>query len=308
MAASETSIPVADFPESTILVTGSSGQVGFELLRSLQGLGRIVAPDRRALDLADLGQIRRVVRDVKPTLIVNPAAYTAVDQAETDEAAAMRMNADAPGVLAEEAREVGAALIHYSTNYVFDGAKDGAYVESDSPNPQNIYGASKLAGERAIEQVGGKYLVFRTSWVYGTHGRNFLRTMLRFAQERPELTIVADQNGAPTWSATIAALTAQIATQGLIGHADDAGWWSERSGLYNLTAAGSTSWAGFAEAIFELAGLAQRPVVRRIASEQYPTPAKRPKNSRLSNAKLADVFGVRAPNWHDALRVCIATL
>lgn len=299
---------MADLHERTILVTGSTGQVGFELLRSLQGLGRIVAPGRQAFDLSDFDQMRRVVRELKPALIVNPAAYTAVDQAETDVDAAIKMNGEAPGVLAEEARRVGAALFHFSTDYVFDGTKDGAYEEDDPTSPLNVYGKSKLAGELAIEQVGGKYFVFRTSWVYGARGRNFLRTMLRLAAERSELNIVADQVGAPTWSGTIAALTAQIATQGLVEHGDDPGWWAERAGVYHLTAGGSTSWAGFAEAIFELAVPAQRPTVKPIESGEYPTPAQRPKNSRLSNSRLALMFGVRAPDWREALRVCVANL
>ena len=299
---------MADFTESTILVTGSTGQVGFELLCSLQGLGRIVAPDRRTLDLADFDQIRRVVREIKPALIMNPAAYTAVDKGESEIDAAMRMNGEAPGLLAEEARKLGATLIHYSTDYVFDGTKDGVYVETDPANPLSVYGASKLAGERAIQQVGGNHLIFRTSWVYGARGSNFLRTMLRLAAERSELSIVADQVGAPTWSRTIAALTAQIATQAIIEHADDPNWWAERSGVYNLTAGGSTSWAGFAEAIFELAAVAPRPAVKHIGSDEYPTPAKRPKNSRLSNDKLAETFHLRAPDWRDALKICVATL
>ncbi|MGF6754869.1 dTDP-4-dehydrorhamnose reductase [Paraburkholderia sp. GAS42] len=299
---------MADLHEPTILVTGSTGQVGFELLRSLQGLGRIVSPDRQAFDLANFDQMRSVVRELKPALIVNPAAYTAVDQAETDVDAAMRMNGEAPGVLAEEARRVGAALIHFSTDYVFDGAKDGAYEEDDPTGPLNVYGKSKLAGEQAIEQVGGNYFVFRTSWVYGTRGRNFLRTMLRLAAERSELSIVADQVGAPTWSGTIAALTAHIATQALGEHRADDGWWSERSGVYHLTASGMTSWAGFAEAIFETAALPSRPTVKPITSNEYPTPARRPANSRLSNEKLASTFGIQAPDWREALKLCVAVL
>ncbi|CAG4885506.1 dTDP-4-dehydrorhamnose reductase [Paraburkholderia gardini] len=299
---------MADLHERTILVTGSTGQVGFELLRSLQGLGRIVAPGRQAFDLSDFDQMRRVVREIKPSLIVNPAAYTAVDQAETDVDAAMRMNGEAPGVLAEEARRVGAALFHFSTDYVFDGTKDGAYEEGDPTGPLNVYGKSKLAGERAIEQVGGKYFVLRTSWVYGTRGRNFLRTMLRLAAERSELSIVADQVGAPTWSGTIAALTAHIATQALVEHLHDDRWWSERFGIYHLTATGVTSWAEFAKAIFELAPLAQRPTINAITSDLYPTPAMRPKNSRLSNAKLLTAFDLRAPDWKTALGVCVGTM
>lgn len=288
-----------------ILVTGVNGQVGFELARSLQGLGGVVAVDRATLDLADPDRIRAVVRDVRPALIVNPAAYTAVDQAERDEAAAMRINATAPGILAEEAKRLGAALIHYSTDYVFDGAKASPYVETDAPAPQNVYGSSKLAGERAIAAVGGAAIVFRTSWVYGSRGRNFLLTMLRLAAERPELKIVADQIGAPTWANTIAAMTAHVAAQALAAD-DAAAWWASRSGVYHLTAGGETSWHGFASAIVELADLASRPSVVPIPSLDYPTPAKRPANSCLSNDKLARTFGLVAPDWRDALGLCLA--
>ncbi|MFM0212264.1 dTDP-4-dehydrorhamnose reductase [Paraburkholderia sediminicola] len=299
---------MSDTSEPIILVTGATGQVGFELLRSLQGLGRVVAPDRHTLDLANFDQIQRVVRDVRPALIVNPAAFTAVDQAEIDVDAAMRLNGAAPGVLAEEAKRIGAVVFHYSTDYVFDGTKDGAYAESDPVGPLNVYGASKLAGERALEQVGGMHLVFRTSWVYGTRGHNFLRTMLRLAGNQPELRIVSDQVGAPTWSRTIATVSAHIAALGLLEHAGDADWWAERSGIYHLTSSGFTSWAGFAEAIFELATLAAQTKVTPITSGEYPTPARRPKNSRLSNAKLATTFKVRQPDWREALRLCVASL
>lgn len=299
---------MTDFTEPTILVTGATGQVGFELLRSLQGLGRIVAADRRMLDLSDFDQMTRVVREVNPRLIVNAAAYTAVDQAESDADAAQRANAEAPGVLAEQARRIGAALIHYSTDYVFDGGKDGFYDEGDCPNPLNTYGRTKLQGECAIEQVGGKHLVFRTSWVYGTRGRNFLRTMMRLARERSELRIVSDQIGAPTWSVTIAALTAQIATQVLIDHFDDDDWWGQCAGIYHLTAGGYTSWAGFAQAIFESLDATARPTVKPISTEQYPTPAQRPRNSRLATTKLTSVFSMRPPSWREALALCMASL
>ncbi|OJA26964.1 dTDP-4-dehydrorhamnose reductase [Burkholderia ubonensis] len=288
-----------------ILVTGVGGQVGFELARSLQGLGHVVALDRSTLDLADPDQIRNVVREIQPALIVNPAAYTAVDNAERDEAMAMRVNAIAPGVMAEEAKRIGAALIHYSTDYVFDGAKSSTYVECDPPHPQNVYGQSKLAGEQAIAAVGGHALVLRTSWVYGLRGRNFLLTMLRLGAERPELKIVADQIGAPTWANTIATMTAHVVAQAL-GADDSAAWWAVRSGIYHLTAGGETTWHGFASAIFELAGDIKRPLVVPIPSSEYPTPAKRPMNSRLSNDKLANAFGLRAPHWRDALDLCLA--
>jgi dTDP-4-dehydrorhamnose reductase len=289
--------------QRTVLLTGVNGQVGFELARSLQGLGKVIALDRTGLDLGDLDQIRRVVREVKPSLIVNPAAYTAVDKAESDVEAAMRANGEAPGVLAEEAKRLGAALVHYSTDYVFDGTKQGAYVEDDAVNPQNVYGKSKLAGEQAIAASGCDHLIFRTSWVYGTRGKNFLLTMLRLGAERDELNVVADQIGAPTWSNTIAALTANVLGQAA---AAGDGWWSERSGVYHLTASGSTSWHGFAEAIFGLSSLEKKPVVKPIPASAYPVPAARPANSRMSNDKLADAFKVRAPDWSDALRLCMA--
>ncbi len=290
-----------------ILVTGVGGQVGFELTRSLQGLGQVVAADRAMLDLSDPDRIRAVVRDLRPSLIVNPAAYTAVDQAERDEAAAMRINAVAPGILAEEAKVLGAALIHYSTDYVFDGTKAAPYRETDTPLPQNVYGRSKLEGERAIAAVGGASIVFRTSWVYGTRGRNFLLTMLRLAAERSELKIVADQMGSPTWSNTIATLTAHVAARAFAA-VDPAEWWAARSGVYHLTAGGETSWHGFASAIMELAVPAPRPVVLPIASSEFPTPARRPANSRLSNDKLAQTFGLAAPDWREALTLCLASI
>jgi len=291
--------------QATILLTGVNGQVGFELARSLQGLGRVVALDRSHLDLADLNQVRQVVRDVKPELIVNPAAYTAVDKAETDVDACMRANAEAPGVMAEEAKKLGAALVHYSTDYVFDGTKDGAYLEDDVVNPQNVYGKSKLAGEQAIAASGCDHLIFRTSWVYGTRGKNFLLTMLRLGAERDKLNVVADQIGAPTWSNTIANLTSNVLAQAA-GGADD--WWRQNSGVYHLTAAGATSWNGFAQAIFDNSTLVKKPEVKPIPAESYVTPAARPANSRLSNQKLFETFGLKAPDWREALTLCMEDL
>lgn len=289
--------------ERTILLTGVNGQVGFELARTLQGLGNVVAFDRNGLDLSDLDKLRRVVRGVKPALIINPAAYTAVDKAETDFEASMRLNAEAPGVLAEEAKRLGAALVHYSTDYVFDGTKDGAYIESDTVNPQNVYGKSKLAGERAIAASGCAHLIFRTSWVYGTRGKNFLLTMLRLGAERDHLSVVADQIGAPTWANTIASLSANVLAQATA--LDEREWWQQHSGVYHLTAAGSTSWHGFAEAIFDFSDLAKKPVVQPISAASYPTPAARPSNSCMSNEKLAATFGLRAPEWREALHLCM---
>lgn len=292
--------------QRVVLLTGTNGQVGFELQRSLQGLGKIVALDRSRLDLRNRQQIRDIVRATKPALIVNPAAYTAVDAAETDVVAATQLNVDAPRVFAEEARRLGAALVHYSTDYVFDGAKRGAYVESDPTGPQNVYGRTKLAGEEAIAEAGCDHLILRTSWVYGTRGKNFLLTMLRLGAERDELSVVADQHGAPTWANTIASLTSDVLAQSVAGDAEEVcDWWRAHSGVYHLTASGATSWHSFAEAIFEMAGGAKRPLVTPIPAASYPTPAARPANSVLSNDRLAAAFGVRAPDWRDALRLCL---
>ncbi|TDV34733.1 dTDP-4-dehydrorhamnose reductase [Paraburkholderia caballeronis] len=290
-----------------VLLTGVNGQVGFELARSLQGLGKIVALDRTRLDLANPDQIRAVVRDLKPRIIVNPAAYTAVDAAESDAALAMRLNAEAPAVFAQEAKRIGAALVQYSTDYVFDGTKAGAWAEGDEAKPLSIYGKSKLAAEQAIADSGCHHLIFRTSWVYGLRGRNFLLTMLRLAVERDRLRIVSDQIGAPTWAVTIAALTAQVLAQAAaVGEQGWSEWWTRHTGVYHLTAAGETSWYGFAEAIFEMGGLVTRPEVEPIPSLAYPTPAARPANSRLSNARFAQTFGLCAPHWRDALELCLA--
>jgi dTDP-4-dehydrorhamnose reductase len=290
--------------EPTILVTGVNGQVGFELLRALQGLGRVVPCDRATLDLSDLDRVRAFVREVKPSLIVNPAAYTAVDKAETDVDAARRLNVDVPRVFAQEAANSGATLIHYSTDYVFDGTKADAYVETDATNPQNVYGATKLEGEQAIAATGCAHLILRTSWVYGRRGKNFLLTMLKLGAERPELRVVADQVGAPTWAKTIASATAHIVAQG--GAAMGTDWWAQRSGVYHFTAAGATSWCGFAEAIFAAAMGLNAPRVVPIAASEYPTPATRPANSRMSLGKLNEVFGLRMPDWGEALRLCLA--
>lgn len=289
--------------QPTILVTGVDGQVGFELLRSLQGLGRIIACNRAALDLSDSSAIRSFMRHTNPSIVVNPAAYTAVDRAETDPDAAGRLNVDAPRVFAEEAARSGAVLIHYSTDYVFDGTKEGPYVEGDTPSPQNVYGASKLAGERAIAATGCAHLVLRTSWVYGRRGKNFLLTMLKLGAERPELRVVADQFGAPTWANTIAAATAHVIAQGVAAGTEQ--WWHERSGVYHMTCSGETTWHGFAEAIFDIAMKGAGPRVLPIAASEYPVPARRPANSRLSSRKLAETFGLYLPNWADALRLCL---
>lgn len=290
--------------ERNILVTGYSGQVGFELVRSLQGLGHIKAPLRGEFDLSNPDTIRTYLRTHRPTLIVNPAAYTAVDKAEEDRATAFDINGEAPAVLADEAKRLGAAVIHYSTDYVFDGTAARAYCEDDETSPVNVYGASKLAGEHALRDAGVPHLIFRTSWVYSNRGANFLSTMLRLGREKDELRIVADQIGAPTWSRTIADLTAHALAQGAASP-NLSDWIRERSGVYNLTASGEASWADFAEAIFELSGLERRPRVERISTIEFPRPAARPLNSRMCGGKLKATFGLRAPDWRDALGRCL---
>lgn len=285
-------------PPRKILVTGTNGQVGWELCRTLACLGEVVAVDRQALDIASADSIRAVIREVKPHLIVNPAAYTAVDKAESEPDLAMAVNGRAPGVMAEEAKRLGAVLVHYSTDYVFDGSKAKPYSEEDAPCPVNVYGRTKLAGEEAIRAVDVPHLILRTSWVYGARGRNFLLTVQRLAQEREELKIVADQIGAPTWSRLIAETTAMILAQRLARL-------QELRGTYNLSAGGSTSWHGFAAAIIENSRLAKSPRLLPIPTSEYPLPAPRPKNSILSNEKLRQDFGMTMPDWRLGLDLCM---
>lgn len=287
-----------------ILLTGTTGQLGYELERSLQPLGQVVVAGRDRMDLGDIMQIREVVRMVKPDLIVNPAAYTAVDQAESEPDTAMRVNAHAPAAMAEEARRLGAAMVHYSTDYVFDGRSRTPYREDDPTSPRSVYGQSKLAGEQAVIAAGIPYLIFRTSWVYGMRGKNFLRTILRLAGEREELRIVADQHGAPTWCRTIADVSTQVLAQAH-GASDARQWWRDKSGIYSLTASGQTTWHEFAQAIVDNAALTRKPAVRPIRTEEYPTPACRPAYSVLSHDKIRRTFGVRPPSWKDALDLCM---
>lgn len=287
-----------------ILLTGKNGQVGWELRRTLATLGEVIALDRQGLDLADPDSIRRVVREHKPNLIVNAAAYTAVDKAEEESDLALAINGTAPGILAEEANRIDAALIHYSTDYVFDGNKNGPYTEDDVPHPLNVYGRTKLEGERAIQAVGAPHLIFRTSWVYGARGKNFLLTILRLARERDELRIVDDQFGAPTWSRLIAEATAQVVAQLPVpGESWDVGM----SGIYHLTAKGRTTWFGFAKDILaHVPGSPKRvPHLMPIATQEYPTPAKRPKNSVLSCVRLRTRFRLEAPEWETGLRLSV---
>lgn len=282
-----------------ILVLGRSGQVGTALTQSLQGLGELIALDRAQLDLTNPDAIRTTLREIQPQIVINAAAYTAVDAAESDQAMAFQINAVAPRVMAEESERLGAALIHYSTDYVFDGDKQGAWMEDDATAPLSVYGHSKLAGEQAITDVGGTHLILRTSWVYGLHGKNFLLTMLKLAESRDSLAVVDDQIGAPTWALTIA-----DATSAIIRDAGEPGQLAALSGIYHLCAGGHTSWFGFAQAIFSHASVQRKPQLRPITTAEYPTPAQRPHNSILNTDKFRRSFG-DLPTWDDALQTCL---
>jgi dTDP-4-dehydrorhamnose reductase len=282
-------------PRPTILLTGAGGQVGGELASLLAAHGEIVATDRATLDLADADAVVAAVRGAKPALIVNAGAYTAVDVAEKEAALAHAVNARAPGILAEEAKRLGAVLVHYSTDYVFDGAATTPYDEDAPTAPQNVYGASKLEGERAIAASGARALVFRTSWVYGLTGRNFLLTIRRLAAERDELRIVADQTGVPNWSRALAAATVRVVAAGPSALA-------ERTGIYHLSSTGATTWYEFARAIV---GDVATPRVVPIATADYPTPARRPAYGVLATAKFERTFGFALPHWRDALADCL---
>jgi dTDP-4-dehydrorhamnose reductase len=288
--------------------------VGEALTRTLVGLGEVFAPGRAELDLADGDSIRRAMREFKPTWVVNAGAHTAVDKAESEAELAFAINATAPGVIAEEAKRVGAAVIHFSTDYVFDGAKAGPYVETDATGPLGVYGRSKLAGEAALAASGIPYFVFRTSWVYGATGKNFLLSILRLAREREHLRIVADQHGAPTWSYDLARMTTHV-----IGRFEELAERSKStvegvtrpvSGIYHAAGGGETTWFGFAgAAIAELQRLdpeAKLATLEAIPTAEYPTPAKRPLNSRMDCGKLERVLGWRMPEWRESLGLAMA--
>jgi len=296
-----------------ILLTGKNGQVGFELQRALAPLGEIIAVDQADCDLSKPEAIRTLVREVKPDIIVNPAAHTAVDKAEAEPALAHAINGVAPGIFGEEAAKLGALVVHYSTDYVFEGSKVGLYTEDDIPDPRSVYGQTKLAGEQALAASGARYLTFRTSWVFGAHGVNFAKTVLRLAAERQTLKIVADQFGAPTSAALIADITAQVLGQYLrrpanpekgipSGHADFP------YGLYHLVASGKTSWHEYAQAVVELAQAANKPLklgsddVQAITTAEYPLPAPRPANSCLDTTRLRDTFGLCLPDWRHGVQ------
>lgn len=285
-----------------ILLTGKNGQVGFELQRALAPLGDVVAVDHQDCDLANPEAIRRLLADVAPQIIVNPAAYTAVDKAESEPELAQAINGTAPGIFGTEAARLGALVIHYSTDYVFDGTDEGWYQESDIPNPQSIYGKSKLAGEQALQQSGADHLIFRTSWVFGAHGGNFAKTMLRLAGERDRLNIVADQFGAPTSAALLADVTAQV-----LGQYKRQGRAGFPFGLYHLVAGGVATWHEYAQTVIRAAAHAGKPLkltaddVHPIATSKYPLPAPRPANSRLDTRRLRQTFGLELPDWHRGL-------
>lgn len=306
-----------------ILLTGSSGQLGRSLAKALQHVGEVITPQRAELDLSNIASISPYVQQCKPDLIINPAAYTAVDLAEKESELAYRINAEAPAILAQEAKKLGIGFIHFSTDYVFDGSKsdaDGerlAYTEEDACAPLNIYGASKLAGEQAIATSGCNYLIFRTSWVYSDFGKNFLLTILRLAKEKTELNIVNDQWGTPSSTLFLSDVIKQIILQLQQATAQagaqvnaSADWWKLHQGLYHLTPAGTTNWCEFSQHIVTHAaqlGLANSPLpkIHGIPSSAYPTPAQRPQNSCLDKRKLSQKFGLKIPDWDVALQNCL---
>jgi len=287
--------------DPTILLIGRHGQVSWELQRTLAPLGKVVALDFPEVDLTDSDGLRKLVREVKPQVLVNAAAYTAVDKAEDELEKCRAINATGPGVLAEEAAKLGALMVHYSTDYVYNGGGEAPWTEESPTGPLNVYGQTKLEGDVAIAQaLPGNHLIFRVSWVYGARGGNFLLTMLRLARERESLSIIDDQIGAPTWSRQIAEATALAIARR-----------QDQSGVYHLPQAGFTSWHGFAKSIFELDPKKSEQVLKElkaIGTDAYPTKAARPRNSRMSGEKLASDFGIRLPHWEDSLRQVIETL
>ena len=314
-----------------LLITGANGQVGWRLQSMLVSLGDVTALTREHLDLGDLDAVTRTLHDLHPDVVVNAGAYTAVDKAESEPDLALAVNALAPGRMAEELARTGGLLLHYSTDYIFDGTKLSPYVETDSPAPLNVYGLTKLKGERLISASGCDHLILRTTWVYDTRGKNFLRTVLRLAREKEELRMVGDQVGAPTWASAIAEATASILVKSL-SQRETKG--QPVKGVYHLTAAGQTSWAGFAKAIIDdyrteyQAGQEDFDLVMRsihseagpefsqplraqlvtpIRTEEYPTPARRPRYSVLSNAKVQTAFGVKMSDWREQLRLALRT-
>ncbi|MHB8256534.1 MAG: dTDP-4-dehydrorhamnose reductase [Acidiferrobacterales bacterium] len=285
-----------------VALFGRNGQLGSSLLAILGDSMEVRAYGRNEVDLADGTRLRETLLRQEPRIIINAAAYTAVDRAESDADTARRVNGEAPAVMARVAGEIGALLIHYSTDYVFDGTAHEPYTEDSPTAPLGVYGKTKLAGEEAIRAAAGAYLIVRTCWLYSNHGRNFLKTMLRLADERDELRVVNDQIGSPTY----ARLVAEASVQMLSAMSDGQGFRTERSGVYHMACQGSVSWHGFAQRIIDLSGRAARVRVTPISTAQYPTPARRPAYSVLSCDKLERGFGIRLPEWGAALRQCLA--
>ena len=299
-----------------LLVTGCNGQVGWHLQRTLAPMGEVLAIDIDQVDLTDLDAVGRTVRDFAPDVVVNAAAYTAVDKAESEPDLARTLNVSAPGKLAQACARTGALMIHYSTDYVYDGNKPEPYTEDDATGPLSVYGETKLAGDQAIIGSGCAFIILRTTWVYDIRGKNFLRTILRLAKEKEELRVVGDQYGAPTWARMLAESTALIIARLVERRAATKSW---ASGLYHLTAGGRTSWAGFTKAILEdyndlvdwpaetgeFGGELMAKRVVEITTEQYKTAARRPRNSVLSNARIKSEFGIQLPDWRDQLRLAL---
>ncbi len=292
--------------KSKILLIGKSGQAGWELQTSLSLLGEVIAVDYPEIDLAAMDSVRNCIRQVKPRIIVNAAAYTNVDRAESEPQLAFAVNGTAPGVMAEEAKALGAVLVHYSTDYVFDGLKSGVYTEKDIPNPINTYGKSKLSGEQAIQNIGGAYLILRTSWLYSLRRDNFVTRVLKWAHEKPTLTIVDDQAGSPTWARVLAQATAMALHT---GKNDLAGFITERRGVYHLACTGNPTRFNFARKILEFDPHRQDQVVTQLLpakSSSFPTPAERPINSALDSSLFQKEFGLNLPHWEEILKIALS--
>ena len=287
-----------------ILLTGKTGQIGKELNNIVGDLGNLITVEKEQLDLSKPNSIEPVILDIKPDIIINSAAYTAVDKAEEEPDLAMMVNAIAPGLLAKAAKKVGAGLIHYSTDYVFDGCSKIPYKEEDPPNPLNVYGKTKLAGEKALAEVGVPFLIIRTSWVYSLHGKNFLKTIKKLAAEKDTIKVIDDQIGSPTWARSVALKTHQILKQCL-----NKKWLETKdpslSGIFHLTCQGNTSWHGFAREVLNMSNTSKNIKLIAIPTSDYPTPAVRPPNSLLNNEKIQKVFGIDMPHWEDALKDCL---